>query len=180
MDSKGKVLFDQVVQTDYGILDLVWDEQGGWDGDEERFFAGQVNGYVGAADAHGVFITLARRWGGSAVRIVVHDDEPEADLEAWEDVVEVSSVVPEGAAPRWAAFADMGGGDLDLPAGSYRIRVNCHGRDQASSGMFDDDSEPVDRYLIEMWPAPVASDEILKETSREAAYWNGNRAPGRG
>jgi hypothetical protein len=49
-----QILIDQVIDTDYGQLDLVWTEDGGFDGDFDRFFAGQVNGLVGASDAAGV------------------------------------------------------------------------------------------------------------------------------
>ncbi|EYR62717.1 hypothetical protein N866_05735 [Actinotalea ferrariae CF5-4] len=45
-----QVLFDDVVHTDYGQLDLVWSDEGGFDGDFDRFFSGQLNGLVGAAD----------------------------------------------------------------------------------------------------------------------------------
>jgi hypothetical protein len=41
-----RVLIDQTIYTDYGQLDLVWSEAGGFDGDFDRFFAGQVNGLV--------------------------------------------------------------------------------------------------------------------------------------
>lgn len=35
------------------------------------------------------------------------------------------------------------------------------------------DGEPlVDRYLLQFWPAPPAPDEILKQTSAQAAYWH--------
>ena len=42
-----KLLLDQVVGTDYGQFDLVWTQDGGFDGDFDRVFAGQVNGLVG-------------------------------------------------------------------------------------------------------------------------------------
>jgi hypothetical protein len=56
---------DQTVDTDYGQFDLVWTEAGGFDGNFDRFFAGQVNGLVGASDPDGVYVNLARRSGGS-------------------------------------------------------------------------------------------------------------------
>lgn len=38
------VLLDQVIYTDYGQFDLVWDDSSGFDGDFDRVFHGQVNG----------------------------------------------------------------------------------------------------------------------------------------
>lgn len=65
-----RVLLDQVIQTDYGQYDLVWGEDGFFDGDFDRSYQGQINGLVGAANPQGVHVNLARRSGGSPVRIV--------------------------------------------------------------------------------------------------------------
>ncbi|HEY0645227.1 MAG TPA: hypothetical protein VGD39_17525, partial [Nocardioides sp.] len=70
-------LFDGVVDTDYGQLDLYWSpDYLGYDGSDDRYFAGQVNGLVGAGDPDGVYVNLARRSGGSSVRIVLRNTEP--------------------------------------------------------------------------------------------------------
>lgn len=55
-----RVLLDEVIETDYGQFDVVWSEGLGFDGDFDRFFAGQVNGLVGAASGEGVYSNLAR------------------------------------------------------------------------------------------------------------------------
>ena len=68
-----RVLLDEVISTDYGQFDLIWADGAGFDGDFDRFFRGQDNGLVGAADPGGVFLDLARRVGGSPVRIVLVD-----------------------------------------------------------------------------------------------------------
>jgi hypothetical protein len=31
---------------------------------------------------------------------------------------------------------------------------------------------PLDRYLLQLWPAPPAPDAVIRETSRYAAYWH--------
>jgi hypothetical protein len=49
-----RVLLDEVIHTDYGQFDIVWSHQAGFDGNWNRFFKGQVNGLVGAADVGGV------------------------------------------------------------------------------------------------------------------------------
>ena len=171
-----RVLLDQVIDTDYGQLDLVWDQDGGFDGDWERFFAGQLNGLVGAADPTGVYLNLARRSGGSPVRIVLTDAEPTAD-DTWEDVIEVSTTVPAGASPQWMSWAGEDGGDLvDLPPGAYRVRVSARGRDAGHADEFAE--QAVDFYLVQLWPAPSAPDAIVKVGSDNAVYWHrevGNR-----
>jgi hypothetical protein len=38
----------------------------------------------------------------------------------------------------------------------------------------------VDFYLLQFWPAPIAADRILRQTSQAAAYWHRartNRSP---
>lgn len=164
-------LLNGVIRTDYGQLDLVWTDGGGFDGDWDRFFRGQVNGLVGAADPTGVYVSLARRSGGSPVRIMVLDLRPPLPDDAWEDVVEVSTTIPEDSQPRWVAWAGMGQGSLgSLPPGNYRLRVSARGRDEGAANEFAD--EPVDHYLIELWPAPLEPDAVLRTGSRNADYWH--------
>jgi hypothetical protein len=175
-DAVERVLFDQVVETDYGQFDLVWTEEGGSDGDFDRFFAAQVNGLAGAADPRCVCVNLARRSGGSPVRIVLMD-EPGVDDPSWEDVVEVSFVLPEGHEMGWSTWAGLHGGALTgIPPGSYRLRVSARGRDQGHAGEFA--NHPVDAYLLQMWPAPPQPDSILRNGSKDGRYWHrevGNR-----
>jgi hypothetical protein len=97
-----RVLLDRVIDTDYGQFDLLWDDDHGFDGDFDRSFADQVNGLVGAASGHGLYVSLARRSGGSPVRIVLLDDAPPLRDDEWEDIVEVSTTlprVPDGLTP---------------------------------------------------------------------------------
>lgn len=165
------MLLDEVIQTDYGQLDLTWSYDGGFDGDWDRYFAGQTNGLVGAADLHGIYLNLARRSGGSPVRVVLLDAAPGDPGGEWEDVVEVSTVVPEGADARWCSWGGEGSGDLDgLTPGEYRVRVCARGRDAGHDDEFADG--PVDWYLVELWPASVTDDTILRTGSADAAYWH--------
>ena len=163
------VIFDEVVQTDYGQFDLVWGDDFGFDGDFDWFFDGQVNGLAGAASGGGLYLNLARRSGGSPVQIVRHDTEPQI-REDWEDVVEVSVSVPLDAQPTWSTWAGEESGPLLIPPGTYRVRVNARGRDAGRDDEFAD--EPVDWYLIELWPAPTGPDAILRTTSADATYWH--------
>lgn len=162
------VLLDRMIETDYGQLDLLWaDDYVGFDGNVDRFFAGQVNGLVGAASGAGLYLNLARRSGGSSVRIVRLDEAPDIDDDKWEDIVEASTTIPAGAHPRWATWAGEDGGSLDLGQGTYRVRVSARGRDV---GQFADGT--MDCYLVEIWPAPTREDSIIKLSSANAEYWH--------
>jgi hypothetical protein len=165
------VLLDCVVETDYGQFDLIWAQGGGFDGNFDSFFAGQVNGLVGASDSDGVYINLARRSGGSPVQIVLNDAPPMGDDVPWEDVVEVSFTLPGGHKIRWSSWAGESGGALDgIPPGSYRLRVSANGRDQGRVGEFSE--RPVDSYLIQLWPAPPRPDAVLRTGSEDSEYWH--------
>ena len=166
----GTVLLDQLVATDYGQLDLGWTDAFGFDGEFDRFFAGQVNGVAGAADDTGVYVNLARRSGGSWVRIELVEQVPAPRPEEWEDVVEVSVTIPEGARPRWSSWAGEDSGPLPVPAGTYRLRVSARGRDAGRDGEFAEGV--VDFYRLELWPAPPAPDAIMRVGSQDAAYWH--------
>lgn len=131
-------------------------------------FAEHVNGLAGAASGDGLYLNLARRSGGSSVRIELLDGEP-AVADGWEDIVEVSIVVPD-APVRWETWGGESGGDLTLPAGTYRVRVHAHGRDAGRGGELAE--RIVDRYLLKIWPAQAGPDAIVKTTSKDAEYWH--------
>jgi len=172
------VLMDEIVETDYGQLDLVWKDDLDDEDHLDKAFRGQVNGLVGAGHPNRVYVNLARRSGGSPVRVVLHDAEPELPGPEFDDVVEVSTTVPDDAEPGWQSWAGESGGDLaGIEAGTYRLRVSARGRDAGAADEFAE--APVDEYLIELWPASTAPDAIVRVTSQNAAMyhaeWGGNR-----
>lgn len=164
-----RVLLDRIIRTEDGQFDLIWGGEG-FDGAFERFFAGQVNGLVGAADPGGIYINLARRSGGSAVVIRVNGTAPALSGPDWQDVVEVSAEIPSRSRPGWSSWAGETSGELDLAPGRYRVRVSASGRDAGAVGELADGV--VDRYQIDFWPAPAQKDEIIRVGSEDAAYWH--------
>ncbi len=165
------VLLDDVVHTDYGQFDLAWTEDGGFDGDADKFFRGQVNGLVGAADPGGVYLNLARRSGGSRVRITRRDSAPPLPPVEYDDVVEVSVRIPSDSDVRWMTWAGETGGPLTgFASGDYRVRVSAKGRDAGADDEFADGV--VDEYVVEIWAEGEAPDQILRVGSESAKYWH--------
>lgn len=166
-----RMLLDEIISSDYGQLDLIWADSAGFDGDLDRFFRGQDHGLVGAAHPAGVYLNLARRSGGSPVRIVLVDTAPGKPDPSWEDVVEVSITVTEASKVRWCSWAGENIGAIDgLGAGTYPMRVSARGRDAGLAGEFAE--EPVDFYLAQLWLAPEEPDAVLRVGSSDAAYWH--------
>lgn len=163
-----RILFDQTVDTDYGQFSLEWGDDM-WDGDADRFFAGQSNGWVAAAVPDVLHLVMGKRFGGSSVRIEMHDQEPPADLR-WEDCVEVSITIPQGATARWLTWGGESGGALDISPGVYRVRVS--GRDRDAGNEAEGDPTVMDHYLLQLWPSPPEPDEVIRTGSVDAAYWN--------
>lgn len=143
----------------------------GFDGDLDRFFDSQSNGLVGAASGEGVYLNLARRSGGSRVRIVLADAEPSLPDSDFSDVVEVSVEVPPGAAVLWSSWAGQSSGVLEgIGAGTYRLRVSARGRDDGQQGEFADGV--VDEYQVDLWRAASAQDAIVRVGSEDARHWH--------
>jgi len=71
-----------------------------------------------------------------------------------------------------AAFDDFEPVALPAP-GSYRVRLSASGMDEAHEADFRTPEEPeIDRYLVQLWPAPERPDEILGQGGM-AAYSHG-------
>ncbi|MHA7175897.1 hypothetical protein ACX80D_04525 [Arthrobacter sp. Sr24] len=167
-----KVLLDRVINTDYGQFDLVWNADGdGFDGIFDHYFTGHLNGLVGVSDSSGIYIHFGRRSGGSPVRIILREGPPTSIDPEWEDVVEVSFVLPDGHEMQWASWAGMNWGKLDgVASGSYRMRVSAMGRDQGRDDEFSE--QLLDSYLIELWSASVEPDAILRAVSDDGQFWH--------
>jgi hypothetical protein len=172
------LLMDELVETDYGQLDLVWSEDGGFDGNADRYFAGQVNGLVRAGDANGVYLHLGRRSGGSHVQVALLDSPPTEPNDSWEYVVEVPVLIPEQSHVQITSWAAESTWDLEVPGASYRLRVSARGRDVGAADEFAEGV--VDHYLLELWPAPPQPDAIVRIGSDDARYWHAEWGSRRG
>lgn len=168
----GQVLFDGDIHVHYGFLVL---ERGDRDDRvlEDLLAArgGQSNGLCGARFPHHLVMATGLHTGGVPVRVERHDGAPVLD-DRWEDVVEVPFDVADD---EYALVGFDGGAALTgLPLGSCRARWSAKGMDAAHRQDTRLDGEPApDRYLLQVWPAPPAPDDVLRQGSEQAAYWHG-------
>jgi hypothetical protein len=132
---------------------------------------GQANGLCGAAVPGLLFLTTGLHTGHTRVTVELLDVlAPVGD--EWEDVVEVSfrPATSKVALMQWAGSANW---PLPLATIDYRVRYSATGMDRAQKrDTLSVGEPPLDRYQLQFWPAPLAPDAVIRETSRCAAYWH--------
>ena len=164
------IVFDQEVHVHYGQF-YVESRTGDFFEGLTESRGGQVNGLCGAAVPGLLYLTTGLHTGRT--RVTVEVLEAAAPIgEEWEDVVEASyrPSTAKVALVQWAAEASW---PLPLAPIDYRVRYSGIGMDRAQQRDTVLAGEPLlDRYLLQFWPAPPAADAVIRETSRQAAYWN--------
>jgi hypothetical protein len=154
----------------YGRLYVVSDPDGSGP-DLGVAFAGQFSGWCGAATPGALWLHTGLHTGDVGFTVEVHEQAPPLDA-VWEDVVEVSfrPVSADSALEEWAGEATW---PLGLEVTDYRVRYCAQGMDRARErDTRSDDEPPLDRYLLQFWPAPPEPDRVLGQTSAIAAYWH--------
>ncbi len=139
----------------------------------DRAFDGQRNGLCGAAVPGALFLRTGTHTGRVGFTVEAHNAAPPVDDE-WEEVVEATfvPVSPDARLVEW------GGGsgspvDLGLDERPWRVRYCAIGMDAGhGAGPAQDGEASVDRYLLQFWPAPPDGDQIVRQTSQQAAYWH--------
>jgi hypothetical protein len=139
--------------------------------DLEEAFRGQVNGLCGTAVTGSMFLITGLHTGHVGFTVDVSRSPPELDR-SWEEIVETPFLVP--ALP--VALYEWGeavGHSLPLAEGQYRARYSTRnmqaGNDQDT---LVGDAPVIDEYLVQLWPAPAAPDQVIRQTSEVAAYWH--------
>lgn len=109
--------------------------------------------------------------GDVRLTVEIHQHAPPVELDEWEDAVEVTLEATKGHMVVAAVMDDAPEFPTLTPFGPgyYRARVHARGRDAAPDGVV---FEPVEDYLVQVWPAPAARQVELKQTAKY-------RAPGR-
>ncbi|MFD3580497.1 hypothetical protein [Streptomyces sp. NPDC058644] len=95
---------------------------------------------------------------------------PSPDLDAWDDIVEASLLMP-GANP---GITDAHDSDplpplTDTAGAPCRIRAHARGRDRGHQQLIIDGEDPLEEHLLEVWPAPTAPLYTWKTTDAYGA-----------
>ncbi|MBC6471159.1 hypothetical protein [Actinomadura alba] len=106
--------------------------------------------------------------GDVRLTVEVHDQAPPVDLTGWEEAAEVTLESATGQMVVAAVMAHTPDFPVLTPhgPGHYRVRVHARGRDTAVDAVV---FEPVEDYLIQVWPAPTAPQIIYKQTDEYGA-----------
>ncbi|MGZ0149489.1 hypothetical protein ACXJJ3_20665 [Kribbella sp. WER1] len=149
----------------------IYVESGAEWADLDECFAGQRNGLCGAATPGTLWLITGMHTGEVGFTVELHDTMPAVEYDA-EDVVEASYRPIEAA--QLVSWSGTGAWALELEPGvDYRVRYSAWGMDAGHQGAPPMDGEPpVDRYLLQFWPAPPAPERVVKQTSGQAAYWH--------
>jgi hypothetical protein len=160
------VLFDGEIDVHYGFLFLHSPDE---TPDLLAARGGQANGLCGAAVPGVLSMVTGLHTGSVPVRVEQLDAEPALEPE-WEEAVEASF---ETAEPPLFLTAFQDNREIVLAPGRFRVRWCASGMDAARDRDVRMEGEPaLDRYRLQLWPAPAAPDAILRETSEIAAYWH--------
>ncbi|MER6784180.1 hypothetical protein ABT330_05920 [Streptomyces sp. NPDC000658] len=113
--------------------------------------------------------------GNVDVTVTLHESEPAAGDDNWQECVEISAHSASGDLMVRGLMDDL---DDELPLlsfdgpGDYRLRVHARGRDTA----FDLAPEGVTEwYLIQVWPAPTGPPTVLSRSDAYGASVRGDR-----
>lgn len=99
------------------------------------------------------------------LEVRLEPEQPRADLEQWDDVVEVP--FHSDTAPLILSSIDGSITELIMPVGTYRARLSGRGIDAAHDA---DTGNGIDTYQLVFWPDQLRPDDILKQTSATVAY----------
>ncbi|MHA6668842.1 hypothetical protein ACX3O0_08220 [Homoserinimonas sp. A447] len=98
--------------------------------------------------------------------VEVLDARPDAPAPEWEDIHELSLMLPEGQAyfNRPESFERKDVGTITgHEKGSYRARLHASGRDAAYDGVVE---SPVERHLVQFWKEPPTPLSVLSSRSQ--------------
>ncbi|MGW4470610.1 hypothetical protein ACWENQ_13135 [Nonomuraea sp. NPDC004354] len=109
-----------------------------------------------------VSLNIATQWGEIPFTVTAADRDPGADLDGYEDIVEISFEAPSGEVflVGWLMdWDDEKAHDLSLllsGPGTYRLRYHIRGIEEERCW--------VDDHYLQIWPAPLHDPAVLKNT----------------
>lgn len=154
-----------VEQGQYWLTEENWDETAQFES-----ISGYGNGLL-AFHGHTLVVSTGTYWAPLELTVEISDDEPALRLEEWDEVVEVSNITTTGSVAVKELFGDVRH-DLPMlgvaPNTWYRARVHARGRDEADlkERYYEEIVEPVEKHLVQLWPAPRAEEIRHKLTDQ--------------
>ncbi|AHH93795.1 hypothetical protein KALB_418 [Kutzneria albida DSM 43870] len=139
--------------------------------DWDRCFTANPVGIIGVYGGDAILLT-GLHTGHVGFRVVVAEADPGPELAAYEDVVEIdfSPATATVALVEWAGEDAHPLGELPAGPGNYRLRYHARGMDAGHEldTAEEHDEDPVDDYLLQVWPAPPSAPGILQVRSEQA------------
>ncbi|WP_433352936.1 hypothetical protein ACQP25_06690 [Microtetraspora malaysiensis] len=114
------------------------------------------------------WLTVGLQWGTVGFTVAVADRDPGADVDGYEDIVEISYESPSGrlSLEEWGGWRAHTLPPLPAGPGTYRLRYHARGMDE------EDSLDAVDEhYLLQIWAEPPRDPAVLKSTSSSFQYW---------
>ncbi|GAA1728895.1 hypothetical protein [Aeromicrobium alkaliterrae] len=158
-----RILLTQI-DVHYGFVRI--GPKSSWDPSAPGTTAGQENGLIGAALPHVLAIITGIHSGQVRFVVTWHDLAPPLDPED-EEIVEISWTVPDETLTI-GAFEEFH--DVAMPPGPSRARFRARGMDAGHELDTSVGSLAPDSYALDLWAAPWAPEEIIRQTSELAAY----------
>ncbi|MEU4675253.1 hypothetical protein AB0F91_46800 [Amycolatopsis sp. NPDC023774] len=148
-----------------------------WSGSCPDLRLAYVNGLVGS-DFNGALILTGITDGPVTVTVQLLDTAPDSvELDDSDEVAEVSVESEDGELIAHDLAADPPPEFPNLAhagPGTYRLRVHARGRDIAPHLNIQ---EPVENYLLSVWPAPEAPDVVYKQSDERGQEYRAARRP---
>ncbi|MFD9949936.1 hypothetical protein ACFWYW_20310 [Nonomuraea sp. NPDC059023] len=114
-------------------------------------------------------LNIATQWGDIPFTVTAADRDPGADLDGYEDIVEISFESPSGKLFLVGWLMDWNDekahnlAPLLSGPGTYRLRYHLRGRDEERCA--------VDDHYLQIWPAPHYDPAVLKTTDAAVQYF---------
>jgi hypothetical protein len=124
-------------------------------------------GLVCASRTDLVIVRSGTNWGWIYFNLQRSETAAALGLDSWDEVVEFSMEFEDENACITSPLLDKTSYVPGLSAagpGWYRVRVHARGRDAAARDHRDDDSDPLEEHLIQVWPAPPGPEIAHKLT----------------
>jgi hypothetical protein len=114
-------------------------------------------------------LNIATQWGVIPFTVTIADRDPGADLDSYEDIVEISFESPSGEVflvgwlMDWDDEKAHNLSSLLSGPGTYRLRYHLRGMDEERCW--------VDDHYLQIWPAPQHDSAVLKTKSETSQYF---------